>query len=73
MAAALLLGVTGVAVGLFASSGALIVVLAATLGNIYEGVVGSRGLMPHTWLNATNTLVGALTGAAMVAAFRIPL
>lgn len=39
------------------------VLLGATLGNLYEGMVGARGLLPHTWLNATNTLVGGMAAA----------
>ena len=73
MAAALVLGITGAGLGLYSSSGVSLVVLAATLGNLYEGIVGSRGLLPHTWLNATNTLVGALAAAGMVMALRIAI
>jgi uncharacterized protein (TIGR00297 family) len=36
------------------------VVLGAVLGNLYEGLVGSRRLLPHTFLNASNTLLGGL-------------
>jgi uncharacterized protein (TIGR00297 family) len=73
MAAALVLGITGAGLGLYSISGVSLVVLAATLGNLYEGIVGSRGLMPHTWLNATNTLVGALAAAGIVTALRIAI
>lgn len=71
MAAALVLAVTGAGLGLYSFSGTIAVVLAATLGNLYEGIVGSRGLLPHTWLNATNTLVGALAAAGMATALRL--
>jgi len=73
MAAALVLGLIGAGLGLYSGSGVMLVVLAATLGNIYEGVVGSRGLLPHTWLNATNTLVGALAAAGLAWGFRLPI
>ena len=43
-----------------------LVVLAAWIGNLYEGVVGSRRLLPHAWLNTTNTLVGDLAAAILV-------
>ena len=38
---------------------------AAVLGNLYEGILGSRRLLPHEWLNATNTLVGGGAAAAL--------
>lgn len=63
---ALALAVLGAVTG-FISFGALApVVLAAWGGNLYEGVLGSRRLLPHTWLNATNTLVGALLAVLLV-------
>lgn len=73
MAAALVLAFTGAVLGLYSFSGMLAVVVAATLGNLYEGIVGSRGLLPHTWLNATNTLVGALTAAGIAIAFGLAI
>ena len=36
-----------------------LVIAGALAGNLYEGVLGARRVMSHTWLNATNTLVGA--------------
>ncbi len=63
---ALLLGGLGWWVGLLSSAGqVLAVALAAWVGNLYEGVLGSRRLLPHTWLNATNTLVGGLAAALL--------
>jgi uncharacterized protein (TIGR00297 family) len=53
--------------GLSGAAGAWAVVPGAILGNLYEGILGSRRLLPHGWLNATNTLVGG-AGAAAVAA-----
>ncbi len=38
---------------------------AALLGNLYEGILGSRRMLPHGWLNATNTLVGGGAAAAL--------
>jgi uncharacterized protein (TIGR00297 family) len=63
---ALLLGGLGWWVGLLPSAAhVLAITLAAWIGNLYEGILGSRRLLPHTWLNATNTLVGALAAAAL--------
>jgi len=41
------------------------VVLGALAGNLYEGILGSRRLLPHMWLNATNTLVGGAAAALL--------
>lgn len=44
------------------------VVLGAWIGNLCEGALGSRHLLPHAWLNATNTLVGGLAAAILARA-----
>jgi len=63
---ALLLGGLGWWVGLLPSAlHVLAITLAAWIGNLYEGILGSRRLLPHTWLNATNTLVGGLAAAVL--------
>lgn len=63
---ALMLGGLGWWVGLLPSAGhVLAIALAAWIGNLYEGILGSRRLLPHTWLNATNTLVGGLAAALL--------
>jgi uncharacterized protein (TIGR00297 family) len=64
--AALLLAVLSRQLGLISSSGVAAVVLGAVAGNLYEGILGARGVLSHGWLNATNTAVGALC-AALVA------
>lgn len=51
--------------GLLPASGIGPVVIGAALGNLYEGILGSRKLLPHAWLNATNTLVGGLCAAGV--------
>jgi len=56
---ALVLALLGAGTGFLSLGAVLPVVLAAWGGNLYEGILGSRRLLPHTWLNATNTLVGA--------------
>ena len=63
LAAAGILGLVGWGSGLLPGSAVVLVVAGAFLGNLYEGLLGSRGLLPHGLLNLTNTLVG---GAAAV-------
>ena len=66
LAVALVLGGLGWWVGLLPSAThVLFIALAAWIGNLYEGILGSRRLLPHTWLNATNTLVGGLAAALL--------
>ena len=68
LAAASILAVVALAGGLVSGLGVVWVLAGALAGNLYEGILGSRKLLPHTWLNATNTLVGALV--AFLLAFR---
>lgn len=63
---ALVLALIGAATGFIPPAALAPVVLAAWGGNLYEGVLGSRRLLPHTWLNATNTLVGAVLAVLLV-------
>ena len=66
LAVALMLGALGLWMGLLPGPAALLAVLVgAWIGNLYEGLLGSRRLLPHAWLNATNTLVGGLAAAAL--------
>jgi uncharacterized protein (TIGR00297 family) len=58
-AAALLLGGVGIMVGLLPASGILPVLAGALTGNGIEGILGSRRLLPHAWLNAVNLALGA--------------
>jgi len=37
----------------------------ALLGNLYEGVLGARGHLSHSWLNWTSTIVGGLLAASL--------
>lgn len=60
---AALLGLLGAGLGVISWPGVLFVVVGAFIGNLYEGILGSRKLLPHSWLNATNTLVGALAAS----------
>lgn len=57
--AALVVGVAGWLTGLHGASAVIAVAVGAVLGNLYEGILGARGILSHTWLNTTNTLVGA--------------
>jgi uncharacterized protein (TIGR00297 family) len=66
IAAAAVLAAAGWLVSLYPAGAAAAVVAGAVLGNLYEGVAGSRHWLSHAWLNATNTLVGA--GAAVLIA-----
>ncbi len=66
---ALVHGAAALAVGLVGPPAVAAVVLGALLGNLYEGILGSRRLLPHTWLNATNTAVGAAVAALLAAWF----
>lgn len=68
--AAAALGAIGALVGLYAWPVTIAVVLGALVGNLYEAMVGARRLLPHTWLNATNTLVGAAAGMLAAGVFR---
>jgi uncharacterized protein (TIGR00297 family) len=61
-----LLAFLAAGVGLIRLPEAGAVVLGAVAGNLYEGILGSRQILHHTWLNATNTLVGA--GVALLVA-----
>jgi uncharacterized protein (TIGR00297 family) len=63
--AALVLALIGFADGLLGPMAIPWVLLGALAGNLYEGVLGSRRLLPHAWLNATNTLVGALVAGVL--------
>jgi uncharacterized protein (TIGR00297 family) len=58
-AAALLLGGLGAMVGLLPARGILAVVVGAIIGNGFEGLLGSRRLLPHAWLNVVNLARGA--------------
>jgi uncharacterized protein (TIGR00297 family) len=60
-----ILGALARAVGLLLWPNVAAVVAGAWVGNLYEGILGSRRLLPHTWLNATNTLVGAAAATAL--------
>jgi uncharacterized protein (TIGR00297 family) len=64
--AALVVAAVGWGTALYPAPGVVSVVAGALAGNAYEAFVGARKLLPHTWLNATNTLVGAAV-AALVA------
>lgn len=68
LAAGILAGV-GWATGLLPAGMLTPVLGAAWIGNLYEGLLGSRKLLPHSWLNATNTLVGALSALLFAGAF----
>jgi uncharacterized protein (TIGR00297 family) len=57
---ALLLGLLGWRVGLHPVGAAAVVAVGAAVGNLYEGLLGSRKLLSHAWLNASSTAVGAL-------------
>jgi uncharacterized membrane protein len=67
IAAALALALVGRGAGVIDGTGIGAVVFGAVVGNLYEGVAGSRHLLPHAWLNATNTAVGAAAAVALVA------
>ncbi len=69
LAAAALVAAGAILPGLIPLSALAAVVAAAWIGNLYEGILGSRRLLPHAWLNATNTLVGAAVAAALSAGF----
>jgi uncharacterized protein (TIGR00297 family) len=62
---ALVLALLGAGIGFLPPPAVPVVVLAAWGGNLYEGILGSRRLLPHTWLNATNTLVGGVLAALL--------
>ena len=66
LAVAFLLGLVAWATQVTAARALAPIVLGAAAGNLYEGILGSRRLLPHGWLNATNTAVGA--GVAVVLA-----
>jgi uncharacterized protein (TIGR00297 family) len=57
--AAFLVGGVGALSGLIPPMQLGAIVLGAAAGNLYEGLLGARGVLSHGWLNATNTLVGA--------------
>jgi uncharacterized protein (TIGR00297 family) len=63
--AAALLGVLGWMAALHPAGAVPAVILGALIGNLYEGILGSRHLLSHTWLNATNTVVGAGVAALL--------
>ena len=62
---ALAIGAVGVACGLLAPGAALLVAAAGLVGSLAESalgaVAGRRGLLSDNLLNATNTVIGALT------------
>jgi uncharacterized protein (TIGR00297 family) len=62
---AAVLGTVGWGSGLIAAPAVVAVVFGALVGNLYEGILGSRRLLPHAWLNLTNTLVGGLTAVLL--------
>ena len=66
LAAAILLGLCGFLTGLIPGQHVWAVAAGALAGNLYEGVLGSRKLLSHGWLNLTNTLVGALIAWVLV-------
>jgi uncharacterized protein (TIGR00297 family) len=70
LAAAAALGLLGAASDLVPAAAVAPVVAGALLGNLYEGILGSRRLLSHTWLNATNTLVGGAAGAVLFGLLR---
>jgi len=67
---ALLVGATGVLVGLLGWSAALLVAVAGLLGSLAESAIGTvatrRGWMDDHLLNATNTAIGALAVVLIV-------
>ncbi len=67
--ASVLVAALGVVVGLYGWSGAAVVVVAAFVGTTMESLVGAtlekRGLLDNEAVNFLNTLVGALTAAAL--------
>lgn len=69
-AGALLVGATGVLVGLFGWTAAVLVAVAGLLGSLAESVIGTvatrRGWMDDHLLNATNTAIGALAVVLIV-------
>jgi len=66
---ALLVGATGVLVGLLDWPGALLVAVAGLVGSLAESVLGTvatrRGWMDDHLLNATNTAIGALAAVSI--------
>jgi uncharacterized protein (TIGR00297 family) len=66
IAVAVAIGIGGRLFVLYPGSAVAAVVAGAVLGNLYEGIAGSRRWLSHAWLNTTNTLVGA-AGAVVVA------
>lgn len=66
IAVAAAIGAAGRVFALYDGGAAAAVVAGAILGNLYEGIAGSRRWLSHAWLNATNTLVGAVA-AVLVA------
>ena len=69
IAASLVLGGLGAALGLFPWTGAALVAVAAFLGTTLESVLGAtverRGWLDNEAMNFLNTLVGALVAAAL--------
>jgi uncharacterized protein (TIGR00297 family) len=65
LGAAALLALVGWATGLLGPRDLAPVVGGALAGNLYESLAGSRGLLPHAWLNATNTAVGGAAAAGL--------
>jgi uncharacterized membrane protein len=67
MAAALLLGGLGAALGLYPAAGIFAVVIAAFVATTLESVVGAtlekRGLLDNEAVNFLNSLAGALLAA----------
>jgi uncharacterized protein (TIGR00297 family) len=69
VAASLVLGGLGAALGLFPWTGAAVVAVAAFLGTTLESVLGAtvehRGWLDNEAMNFLNTLIGAVAAAAM--------
>jgi uncharacterized protein (TIGR00297 family) len=59
-AVALALGLLGWGMGLHGPAAVVAVALGAAAGNLYEGLLGSRKLLSHAWLNASSTAIGGL-------------
>jgi uncharacterized protein (TIGR00297 family) len=70
LAAAALVAVLGAVLGLFGPGAVLLVTVAAFVGTTLESLAGAtlerRGLLDNEAINFLNTLVGALTAAALV-------
>jgi uncharacterized protein (TIGR00297 family) len=67
LGAAFLVALVGRGAGVLVAGDLIPVVVGALAGNLYESLAGSRGLLPHGWLNATNTAVGGAVAALAAA------